>query len=235
MDFLLNHIHLEFPVLFIIYLITLNIVNRTFSKLIKYKWVFYLHYISVWIHELCHFIAAIVCLKIPKFNKIIIKKDLWKYRIEWSVNVKNYTYKSLINTLFTWDKVSAFIFLLWEMIAWFIIWLAPIIIPLVFSYCIFWTNFTSFSDIINSAWFWWLLLIPIFMLLSHISNVSSADIKHALPWIILLIFIKIDQSLIKLVILNMWLMLAVLIFSLVINLIVNLVSRNKYKNSWIIK
>lgn len=222
MDIILSHIYFEFPTLFIVYLIILHIVNKSFSLIIKNKWVFYIHYISVWIHELCHFLAAIICLKIPKFNKIKITSTWWRYRIEWSVNVKNYSYKSLINTLITWEKVTAFIFLIWEIISWFIIWLAPIIIPLIFTYYLFWSDFSNISDVIWKVDLWWILLLPFYMLLSHISNVSTADIKHALPWIMLLVFVKIDIAIIKIVLLNMALMWIVLLLSLIINLILKL-------------
>lgn len=233
MDFILNHLHFEFSFLFFTFLVIVYLINFNLKILFKNsKKFFYVQYIAIWIHESCHYLAALVCLKIPKFNQIKIERHEDKLRISWSVQVKVYTYKELIYHIIDWDKVTATIFLIWELFSWFVIWLAPIIFPFLFVYffllpennsiIITWENIdlkaitNHLKEIMISIKIF--LFIPIFSFLALVSSVSKEDIKNALPWVVLLTFIPFSDKIFTVLIINISLMWVILLLGIFINI-----------------
>lgn len=240
MDFILKYLHFEFSIIFIIYLFVVYLINNNTKTIFKHnRHLFYVQYVAVWIHELCHYVAALMCLKLPKFNPIKIEHDWWKLRISWSVNVKVYTYKELIYHIVNWDKVTATIFLLWELFSGFVIWLAPIIFPFLFIYFFLLPENLTLS---NETWglildndkialmveylkdilINWkiILIIPLFLFFAQVSSVSKEDIFNALPGIFVLITIPISVNILDILVINTSIMFVILVLSLFINLLI---------------
>lgn len=242
MNFILNHLYFEFSLIFLSYLIIIYLINlniKSFFK--KSEYLFYVHYIAVWIHELCHYVAALACLKLPKFNPIKIEHKEWKMRISGSIQVRVYTYKDLIYHIVNWEKVTATMFFIWELFSWFVIWLAPIIFPFLFIYIYLLPENIS---LINEAWKWdigsfdfnmlweymkdifisWkvLFIAPLFLFFAMVSSVSKEDIFNALPWIFVLTFIPSSSEIFTVLLINLSLMWVVLALCLFFNMLRNL-------------
>ena len=214
-----NILHFEFSLLFTVYLLTVFFISKLHSKSFKHSKIYFtIQYFAVVIHELAHFIWALICLHWPKFNPIKIVEKNWKYQISGSVSVKTYSYKNLFYNILQKEKIVNLILLIWQIIWAFVIWLAPVILVLLISYWLFWgLNIWE----INLATFdlKYLFLIPVYFFLAQVSNLSWADIKNALPGIFLLIFIPLNKEQINFLISNIELMWGVLFLSWVIYLV----------------
>ena len=130
-----------------------------------------------------------------------------------------------IQSFFLMRKVTTTLFLLWEIIAWFVIWLAPIIVPLLFTHYLFIVYFSISYSNFDTISYWWILILPLYIFFIHVSSLSFADIKNALPWIVLFVFIKVPEQIIFLLLVNLALMSVILIFSLLVNLIIRVFSK----------
>lgn len=206
-----NIIHLDFLLFFTSYLLVVFCIIKILNKIFfNSKAYFKILYFSIIVHETCHYIAAIFTLHLPKFNKIEIKKINWVNKIKWSVTFTNYSYKTLFYHILNKEIIINSILLIWQIVSNFIIWLAPIIFPFLFTYLYFdlksWLNLEIFS-------YQDLILIPIYFLFSMVSNLSWSDIKNALPWIFLISFINLPENLIENLKLNLFLMTWVLFIS----------------------
>ncbi len=206
-------LNIELAVLALSLMLIIFFNNLILNKILWWnKYFFYLQYISIVIHEFIHYITAIMCLKWPKYNWVHIVKNWNHLKIHWSVQIKIHKYSDLFYNIINWEKISSILFLIWEIITWFFVWLSPLIIPFwIFIFFILNINNDLMLYKIIYSHIWYIILSPIFLILSIIANLSKEDLTHASPWIILFLFIKLEDKYLEIIYFFVFLMLKILI------------------------
>lgn len=203
MESLINIFHYEFPLVFVLYLLIAYFVARFLKVLLKNnRFLFEIFYYSVVIHEFCHYLAALFCFKWPTYNRIQVEHKLGKFQISGSVVITRYSYSDLIYQIVNWDLVLSVIYLVWEVIASFVIGLAPAIFPLLFTYLLL-----SFWGQLDLKY---LLLMPFYLFFGLVSNLSKEDILNAMPWIFIMMFIPMPIGVFEILISTVWFMFSAL-------------------------
>ena len=193
-------IYLQFPITLFALLFISSIFVWVFKKfliLIGTKNLIPVLYISVHLHELCHYLMAILCLKWPKYEgvKVIMKNN--KIIINGRVSHKIYKYKDLIYNIVNGSFVVETIHLIHQLISGFLIGLAPIVVPYAILYYflslqnIDFVNFNIITAIEHVEWWQYIILVPFMFFGALIASPSWAYMKSALPILVILLYIKV--------------------------------------------
>lgn len=195
-----------FEFLFPLALIGFLLCSYTFVYFCK-KFLYFLHfrrlfpilYSSVFLHEVCHFVMALICLKWPKYEGIKVEENSFGYKISGGVSVKVIPYKTLIYNIVNGSYILETLYLLQELIAGFFIGFAPEIIPLFFLFLSFNAQGISFElldwNFISSIFTWqYLFALPLIFYVGLIASPSWADIRQTLPLFFILFLIPVPLS-----------------------------------------
>jgi len=226
---------------FVLYFFLLLILSFLFVKVFK-KFLFFLNirrlfpvlYLSVHIHEVLHFIMALITLKWPKYHGVKITRTKKGFLMKGGVSVKVYSYKELIHNIMRGQFVIEGLFLIHQLLSSFFIALAPIIFPYLLLYYFFRVQGIDFIDFdvlvsIGKIPIWHLLLlVPISFFGALVASPSKEDIKIALPLLIALFFIPVPTELNNFVIFTSFLLLLGIIFILLIWFIYYLLRSIRY-------
>lgn len=206
------HFYFLFPLTFSLTLFVSAIFVWVFKRFLEScgNRVFHFLLFSVYMHEVFHFVMALLFLKWPKWDGVHVVIEQGKTRIAGGVIVKAFSYKSLFYNMINGSFILEFIYLVYELIAGFFIGFAPVIFPYLILYFVYLQQGITLdfshlqASLQNIDWFRIFFFLPFLFFGALIASPSWADIKQTLPIFFLLFLIPVPTTIINfLFILNM--------------------------------
>jgi len=202
-----------FPLAISISLLLSAVFVKIFRALLfslGFKRLFPVLYIAVHVHEVLHYLMALIFLKWPKYEGVKVHKTAKGLSIQGGVSIKKISYKALMYNMLNGSFVLEAIYFVHELLTGFFVGFAPVIFPYLVLYFFLLSQGVSFDvfdiqnlqnlqDLQNQElkellpWGKLLLFSPLIFFSALVASPSWADIKQTLPLFVLLFFIPIPE------------------------------------------
>lgn len=209
--------------LFLLLFFCIHIFSKLFEKLLcfyQWKFLFQTNLLAIYVHELFHFLMALVFLKWPKFTGVRTEYQGSKIRISGGVNVQTFSYKMLGYNLLNHSFFVASFLFIYQLISSFFIAFAP----MVFSYALlfFFLQYLGVQtvapwEMTNISYETLVGVLPVMYFAALVSFPSWQDVKVGMPFLPFLFFLSYEPLESYLIFLCSWLLAAIVIVFLFLN------------------